>query len=368
MVKNEEAKINLMNIIKTAIITIMISFASGLLLNYFTNLGPRILCNVRNGKPKKIGDKENFAYIVTVKNPSKKTIHELTVHIQNSQANLKSTDFKITKGLKFDSNIEDNVLEVYIPFLSKGDEFSVKVYLENQDEVQKKPIVVIRSPENFKEIDSSKQNGILLALVNIPKNIEQVMNKVTGKGQPTNNANRQAFSGNKPVSKNKKVIIIIVLFVLIVIAGVSAELYFKGGTTNTSTNTSTNATKQSTGSKGSGANAATDADNSASGTNAATGTGTNSKTDTKGAGTNAATGAGSSETTNAATGTGSSQTTNSASGTGGSGAGTNTTKGAGSSEKTNTTTPTTNTNTTTAPTAPATTDPAGAATNATTSK
>jgi len=353
-----------MNIIKTAIITIMISFISGLLLNYFTNLGPRILCNVRNGKPKKIGDKENFAYIVTVKNPSKKTIHELTVHIQNSQANLKSTDFKITKGLKFDSNIEDNVLEVYIPFLSKGDEFSVKVYLENQDEVQKKPIVVIRSPENFKEIDSSKQNGILLALVNIPKNIEQVMNKVTGKGQPTNNANRQAFSGNKPVSKNKKVIIIIVLFVLIVIAGVSAELYFKGGTTNTSTN----ATKQSTGSKGSGANAATDADNSASGTNAATGTGTNSKTDTKGAGTNAATGAGSSETTNAATGTGSSETTNSASGTGGSGAGTNTTKGAGSSEKTNTTTPTTNTNTTTAPTAPATTDPAGAATNATTSK
>ncbi len=343
----------------------MISFASGLLLNYFTNLGPRILCNIRNGKPEKMDDKEKFAYIVTVKNPSKKTIHELTVHIQNEQNNLKSTDFKITKGLKFDSNIENNVLEVYIPFLSKGDEFSVTVYLENKDVMTKKPIVVIRSPENFKEIDSSEEKGILLALVNIPKNIEQVMNKVSGTEKTTNRENAEVFSGNSKVSKNKKVIIIIVLFVLIVMAGVSAELYFKGDATNASTNV----TKQSTGSKRSGENATKDSGSSASGTNSARDAGTN----TKGSGTNAATGASSSETTNAATGTSSPETTNSASGAGSSGVGTNETKGAGSS--TNTTTPTTPTTNTTPPVAPTTpttsaptTDTVGGGTNTTTSK
>lgn len=354
-----------MNVIKTAIITIMISFASGLLLNYFTNLGPRILCNVRNGKPKKMDDKEEFTYIVTVKNPSKKTIHELTVHIQNEQNNLKSTDFKITKGLKFDSNIEDNILEVYIPFLSKGDEFSVTVYLENKDGIQKKPIVIIRSPENFKEIDSSEKNGILLALANIPKNIEQVMNKVSGTEKTTNRENAEVLSGNSKVSKNKKVIIIIVLFVLVVIAGVAGALYFKGTAANTQNSVvKTPVTKQSNATKGSrtGTNGTSDTkrstettnaatDGKRSGTNSATGAGTNSSTDTKESGANAA------------------------KGTGSSGSGTNATKGAGSSETTNTTptTNTTNTTNTTTPTtntttAPPTTDPAGAGTNTTTSK
>ena len=183
ILKKKEAKINLINIIKTAIITILISFASGLMLDYYRNLGPRILCNVRNGKSIEMNSKKSYAYIITVKNPSNKTIHELTINIQSSQTNLKSTGAKITKGLKFDSSIKDNILEVYIPFLSKGDEFSVTVYVENQSAVHNKPVIVIRSPENFKEIDSVEQKGILSLLFNIPKNINQVILKVMKKAE-----------------------------------------------------------------------------------------------------------------------------------------------------------------------------------------
>ena len=222
-----------MNIIKTAIITIIISFVSGLLLDYYRNLGPRILCNMRNGKPIKMDGKEHCAYIITVKNPSNKTIHELTINIQSAQTNLKSTGATITKGLKFDSSIKDNILEVYIPFISKGDEFSVTVYVEKQSEVNNKPVIVIRSPENFKEIDSVEQKGILSSLFNIPKNINQGILRLVEKAEA--------------IVPNKKALIIIVSIILVGIAGLLGKSYFKGTSTNVSTpNVKTTVPKQST--------------------------------------------------------------------------------------------------------------------------
>ncbi|MBU3099850.1 MULTISPECIES: hypothetical protein [Clostridium] len=241
----------MISIIKTAILTILISFASGLLLDYYKNLGPRILCNIRKGKPTDTttDSEENCGYVITVKNPSNRTIHELTINI-GSQTKLRSTDAKITRGLKFDSSINDNILEVYIPFISKGDEFSVTVYLENQ---HNKPVIVIKSPENFKEIYSGEQNGILALLLNIPTNIKHlisketkkseevqseevhsvdkddfttVMSKVTGDEQIINKSNREVFPENKKLSKNKKKIIIVAI-ILVMIAGVSGEVYSK---------------------------------------------------------------------------------------------------------------------------------------------
>ncbi|MBU3161467.1 hypothetical protein KPL37_17310 [Clostridium frigoris] len=234
----------MISIIKTAILTILISFASGLLLDYYKNLGSRILCNIRKGKPTDVESKEDCGYVITVKNPSNKTIHELTINI-GSQTKLRSTDAKITRGLKFDSSVNDNTLEVYIPFISKGDEFSVTVYLENQDS---KPVIVIKSPENFKEIYSGEENGILALLLNIPTNIKHlisketkkseevppvdkndfttVMSKVTGDEQTINKSNREVFPENKKLSKNKKKIIVAAI-ILVMIASVSGKVYSK---------------------------------------------------------------------------------------------------------------------------------------------
>ncbi|MBU3199139.1 hypothetical protein LL037_14015 [Clostridium estertheticum] len=240
----------MINIIKTAILTILISFASGLLLDYYKNLGPRILCNIRKGKPTDIDSEEDCGYVITVKNPSNRTIHELTINI-GSQTKLRSTDAQITRGLKFDSSINDNILEVYIPFISKGDEFSVTVYLEDQ---HNKPVIVIKSPENFKEIYSGEQNEILALLLNIPTNIKHlisketkkseevhsvdkedfttVMSKVTGDEQTINKSNREVFPENKKLSKNKKKIIVVAI-ILVLIGGVSGEVYSKMTAGNT---------------------------------------------------------------------------------------------------------------------------------------
>jgi len=303
----------MINIIKTTIITIIISFISGLLLEYYKNLAPRILCNIRNGIPLELNNKKICTYILTVRNISNKTIHELTLNIQGSQNNLKVGDAKITKGLKFDSSIKDNILDVYIPFLSKHDEFSVTLYVENQYGVYNKPVVTIRSPENFREVDSVEQKGILSLLFNIPKNINKVvsktmknnetivsnkkgdfttvMNKSPGAKKTINKENREILHRSKKLSKNKKAMIAIVSIILVISIGVLGGFYFQEMSTNTQTpNTKTNVQKQSTDAtesadgttKNTGVKSSTSTGGTTKNTGAKTSTdGTNENTDAK---------------------------------------------------------------------------------------
>ncbi len=243
------------NIIKTAIITIIISFISGLLLEYYKNLAPRILCAIKSSMPVRISNKKLCAYIVNVSNVSNKTIHDLTLYIQSSQANLRFTNAKITKGLKFDSSINNNTLDIYIPFLSKDDKFSVTVYSDNEYKMNK-PAIILRSPENFKQIESLKQNGLLYTLFSISKNISNSMSNTSKKTEPMapnekndftmimdrplidernlNRGNRKTPYKNKKPSKSKKGIIVVVSIALLVFVGVLAKSYFKGTPNNAS--------------------------------------------------------------------------------------------------------------------------------------
>ena len=243
----------MINIIKTAVATIIISIISGLLLDRFKNLAPRILCNIGNGVPMQINNKKVYAYSVAISNLSKKIVHELTLNIQSSQSNLNIADAKITKGLKFDYSIKDGILNIDIPFLNKDDKFSVTVYVEDQNGVHNnKPVAIIRSPENFKQVDSVEQKGVLSLLSNIPKDINEAISKITRKTETMDKENGEIPHKNKKLSKNKKAMIITVSIILVMIAGVLGKSYFKGTSTNTQTpSVKTNDHKQSTDTKGS---------------------------------------------------------------------------------------------------------------------
>lgn len=236
----------MMNIVKTAIITIIISIISGLLLEYFKNLAPRILCNIGNCVPMKKDDKRIYAYAITVRNVSKKIIHELAINVQSSKSSLSIGNAKITKGLKFDSSIKNNILDINIPFLSKGDKFTVTVYVENRN----KPVIVMRSPENFKRIDSVEEMGFLSSLSNRSKNVNQevpyktkndkavisnkdddftmIMDKPLDNEKSIARADRQIIRRNKKLSKNKKAGIAIASVVLFIIVGVLVKFCLKG--------------------------------------------------------------------------------------------------------------------------------------------
>ncbi|MFL0198741.1 hypothetical protein ACJDU8_24765 [Clostridium sp. WILCCON 0269] len=271
----------MMNAIKTAIITIIVSFISGLLFDYYKNLAPRILYNIGHGVPKKLNNKKIWTYVVTVGNISNKTIHELTVNVQSARSSIRVADEKITKGLKFDSSIRDNILDVQIPFLSKGDKFTATLYVENQYGLKDKPSIIVRSPENFKKASSAEQNGILSSLLNIPKSINEAISSVVKKPEATSgklddftavhnnqgdftavmykksDIERKLNGENSKVSRehnistsDKKVIVFITSVLLFITAGVVTNYYFKSKDMKTP-NTATNNQKQPTNTAGS---------------------------------------------------------------------------------------------------------------------
>lgn len=258
MGNSKEAKIYMINIIKTAIVTIVISIISGLLVEYFKNLAPRILCSIGNGIPMKMGDKKVYAYVITVSNLSKKIIHELSMNVQSSQSNLKIADAKITKGLKFESSLKDNILDIDIPFLSKGDEFSIKLYVESR----KKPVIVMRSPENFKQIDSIEQNGPLSSLFSKTNKTNEDAGRSVKNNERIvpNEKDDYTMIMNKPLKaekntdkrilnfvKNKKVLIATASVILLILAGVLVKFYFTGAPTKTQAPTAkANTNKQPT--------------------------------------------------------------------------------------------------------------------------
>lgn len=157
----------MISVIKTAIITILISFISGVLLDNYKNLAPRISCTMGKCVSVKLKNKKIMAYILKVKNISNKTIHDLTINVQRDLSDFKMDDAKITGGLKFNINDENDNFNVSIPFLSKNDEFSVKLFLDNAQGSCNKPVVTLRSPENFKEIRSKGSNGLISSLFTI---------------------------------------------------------------------------------------------------------------------------------------------------------------------------------------------------------
>jgi hypothetical protein len=237
----------MLGVIKTAIITIVISFISGLLLDYYKNLAPRLLCHVGNAISMNLEGKKVFAYIVTVANVSNKIIHEITLDIQNKQNNLKIAETKITRGLKFNSSIKDKTLDVNIPFLSKGDKFSVTLYVEGQRAPLAKPVIILRSPEKFKRIESMEQRGLLFLLLNIPKNIVNAVSKPTEKGNYTKATNKEPYNyNNKALSDkkrkktfkpdlNKKALIAMASIALIVVVGFSSRAFLKAKSNNSKT-------------------------------------------------------------------------------------------------------------------------------------
>lgn len=162
----------MVGIIKTAIITIIISFISGVLLDFYKGLAPKVLCSIKRGKPMMIGGNKINTYNLRIKNISNKTIHHLNLNVQGQYDNLKIDDADITKGLKFDISEEEQVYDVSIPFLCKNDEFTAKVFAYSEDGSTKKPSITLRSPEKFKKVysDADKENGIVAAICNAVSN------------------------------------------------------------------------------------------------------------------------------------------------------------------------------------------------------
>lgn len=192
----------MLSVIKTAIITIIISFISGVLLDNYKNLAPKISCTMGKCVPIKMNNKKIRAYILKVKNISNKTLHDLTVNVQGHHNDLKMDDAQITGGLKFDICGEYNNFNVSIPFLSKDDEFSVKLFVDDTQGEHSKPVITLRSPENFKKIGHGEGNGLFPVL----SDTSQKIGSLFSKKEKNDGINTQISRKEKSIF-NKKILI-----------------------------------------------------------------------------------------------------------------------------------------------------------------
>lgn len=207
----------MLSIIKTAIITITLSFISGVLLDHYKNIAPRIICKMGKGKVIRLNNKKMKMYNLTIRNSSKQTIHNLNVNLHAHYEEMQVRDTEITRGLKFKVANENGGYDISIPFLSKNDEFSVKVFTEC---VQgNKPVVTLRSPEKFKRIDSNSNKN---------DKIDKVKNNKT---QPGNTDVKKEKGSNKfievfeKIAENKKAVAAILTVLCLLFGVVLAKEY-----------------------------------------------------------------------------------------------------------------------------------------------
>lgn len=216
----------MLSVIKTAIITIIISFISGVLLDCYKNFAPRILCTM--GKPVSLrrGDKKIWAFTLIMRNISNKTIHSLNLNIQGHNDNLKIDEARINKGLKFESVIEKNGYNISIPFLSKNDEFTARILVESRDKKIRKPIIALRSPEDFKRVDSTGKNGYLATITGIPKDLCDSLNKRKSNKQNLNKDGKSKYDSHNEFKGYTKAFIAICAVVIVVYAGILGNRYY----------------------------------------------------------------------------------------------------------------------------------------------
>lgn len=211
----------MLSVIKTAIITIIISFISGVLLDNYKNLAPKISCTMGKCVPIKMNNKKIRAYILKVKNISNKTLHDLTVNVKGHHNDLKMDDAKITGGLKFDICGEYNNFNVSIPFLSKNDEFSVKVFVDDVQGEHSKPVITLRSPENFKKIGHGEGNGLFPVLSDTS---QKICNLFSNK-EEKNRRNIQKSKIEKSILNKKTLITTAFIISLLCIVFLGKGLY-----------------------------------------------------------------------------------------------------------------------------------------------
>lgn len=210
----------MLSVIKTAIITIIISFISGVLLDTYKNYAPRIFCIIGKGIPIILNNRRIKAYNLMVKNISNKTLHDLNVCVQGQSNTMRMDEAKITGGLKFDVTKENGMFNVSIPFLSKDDTFSVKLFVENIRGVNNKPVVTLKSPENFKRIGKGERKGVLGSLLSFPEEVENLFesNDTRSNSRRTENYGREINSSHNAFL-NKKVLIAVCSLVLVLCLG-----------------------------------------------------------------------------------------------------------------------------------------------------
>ena len=158
---------NLLSIIITALATLVVSVVSGLVIEYFKRIKPKLIYSTTEAVPITINDKTIGANVISLSNPSSKTIKDITIKIKTSADKIQEGGIKATGGLDYEVSSAGSLLTILVRFMKSKDELSVTTISEGRMYIPPKPDLSIRSPEAFKLInaDSIKEVRVIKALI-----------------------------------------------------------------------------------------------------------------------------------------------------------------------------------------------------------
>jgi len=148
-----------MTIILTAVATLIVTVAAGVVLDYFRRAKARIVYSVRDAIPIKLDDKMIGAYLIEFANQSKQTIRDVTCHVKAVPSKLKNGGVWTSPGLQYSVSEENGIL-LTIPYLNQGEEIQLTAIAESTVYVPEKPEVAIRAPQTFRLMNVQKITGI----------------------------------------------------------------------------------------------------------------------------------------------------------------------------------------------------------------
>jgi tetratricopeptide (TPR) repeat protein len=144
-----------MTILLTAVATLIVTVAAGLVLDYLRRAKARIVYSVRDAIPIKLDNKTIGAYLIEFANQSKQTIRDVTCHVKAEPATLRNGGIWTSQGLQYSISEENGIL-LTIQYLNQGDEMQLTAIAESSAYVPKKPEVAIRAPQQFSLVNVDK--------------------------------------------------------------------------------------------------------------------------------------------------------------------------------------------------------------------
>jgi len=118
--------------IVTTLETTLVATVAGLAVDYFKNLGPRLIYAATTTIPARIGGGSSYvgAYDLKVRNTSRNKAEDITLHLRAGRAALRVEDYSAPTGLQVTSEEDNNGIKVPLSYLKAGDVLRLRVVAE----------------------------------------------------------------------------------------------------------------------------------------------------------------------------------------------------------------------------------------------
>lgn len=140
----EERRLNLKQILITALITGIVGVVTGMLLFYFQRQEPLLTYEVKESLPF-IGDQEKLAiHYVSLRNGGKKVVTDVDCHISVAPAIIKEVRVAVDASLKHTERTTGGEYEVHFPNLNPNEEATISILASTSSSVATNPLVSLR--------------------------------------------------------------------------------------------------------------------------------------------------------------------------------------------------------------------------------